>query len=172
VLVGILRSYDLVVVREVELDDQAAQTLADMVPSSTAAPGQFADDRAPEIERWQDKLGDDTVEALRAESAACVTFFLERCLQREGVDSTVSVKLVQSAADSSWSDLSPLQELPRYLSAASGPTEVLALRVLDVVKAEATHAASLIAALTPILSSLQADLDFAAHQAKVAGVKL
>ncbi len=171
ILIGGLRSYDLVVVREVELDEQAAANLGDMVPTSTAAPGQFADDRAPEIERWQDKLGDDTVEALRAESATCVSFFLQRCLEREPVDAAVAVRVVQAGADLAWSDLSPLSELPRYLGAPSGPTEVLALRVLDIAKAEPRHAASLVTALTPVLASVQDDFTFAAHQVRMAGVK-
>jgi hypothetical protein len=171
VLVGVLRSYDLVVVREVQLDEQAAQNLGDMVPTSTAAPGQFADDRAPEIERWQDKLGDETVEALRAESVACVSFFLQRCLELEPVDAPVAARVLQAGVDLAWSDLSPLGELPRYGAASGNPTEVLAIRVLEIAKAEPRHAASLVTALTPVLASVQEDFTFAAHQVRMAGVK-
>lgn len=169
VLVGILRAYDLVVVKKLQVDARDAEDMGELVPASTAAPGRFGDDRAAEIDRWAAVLGDDPLTALQDESGAVVTYFLQRALQQEGVELATAVRVLETAAGGAFLGASPLTQLPRYLaSAEGGPTEVLGAKIAEAVSASAERVDSLMVALTPVLASLQADFSFAANRVKAA----
>jgi hypothetical protein len=172
VLVGALRSYDLVVVRHLDLEDGGNEAEAELVPMSTAAPGQFATERASEIERWREKLGDVAVAALTSEAATVVCFFLAQSLEREGIDHGAATRILENAASLSFVELAPLTDLPRYFAQPAEAAETFVTRVLGMLKAEPRAASGLVAALGPVLASVRDEFALAATQVKQANLKI
>jgi len=172
VLVGTLRAYDLVVVRALDVEDDGALSQGSFIPVSTAAPGKFAEERAGEIERWRERLGDLSLAALTGEAATVVCFFLGRCLESESVDTNVATRIVSSAAPLSFAELTPLADLPRYLVSPSDATLAYVTRVLAIVGADARAASGLVTALAPVLSSVQEEFFLAAGQVKLSNLKV
>ncbi len=170
VLVGMLRGLDLVVVRGMRVEGTDADTLSGLVPQSTAMPGHFADERADELHRWHDKLGEEKLASLRTEASAVVCYFLHTSLEKTGVDMSTSTSLLEAAARGAFEQEAPLSAMPHYLGAASDPTDALAVRTLDILGEPHEALASLSLMLTPVLASLQEDFAFTSGQIKLSVV--
>ena len=67
-LIGFLRAHDLITLRRVVVDEGSAEMLANLVPSSDAAPGGYEGSRSGEIARWTQAIGADVVNALHHEA--------------------------------------------------------------------------------------------------------
>ncbi len=169
VLVGTLRAYDLVLVRNVDVIGASADDFGEIVPVSSAAPGRFADERRPELARWEDHLGPTKLARLRNEAAAIVCNFLHRALAQAGVASSTGVALLEAAAQAAFPDERALATMPRYVGAPD-PTEVMAREVLDIAGESHARLAGLSLALTPVLASLREDFAFTATQIKLSGI--
>jgi hypothetical protein len=139
---------------------------------STAAPGQFATERASEIERWREKLGDVAVAALTSEAATVVCFFLAQSLEREGIDHGAATRIRENAASLSFVELAPLTDLPRYFAQPAEAAETFVTRVLGMLKAEPRAASGLVAALGPVLASVRDEFALAAMRVKQANLKI
>lgn len=171
VLVGVLRAFDLVIVRGVRLDASSPDDLGDLVPLSTAAPGHFADERRDELTRWGDKLGREKLDCLRTEASAIVCYFLHTSLHHAGVDAKTSTALLEASAHSAFAEEGPLSELPRYLGHAGDPIDALTSKVLAIVGEDPNIIGSLTVMLTPVVASLQEDFAFTSGQIKIVGVR-
>lgn len=169
VTVGLLRAYDLLVVRRVEVG--SGDDYSELVPVSTAAPGRFATERKGELERWEDKLGDEKLRELAGEAHAVVCFFLHQSLEQAGVEAKLAIAVLESAAHSAFPESGPLAELPRYLAVAQNPTDAIAARALSTLGAESELLNSFAVMLAPILASLQEDFSFTANQVKLARLR-
>lgn len=168
VTVGMLRAYDLLFVRQVEL---GADDFSELVPVSTAAPGRFATERKDELERWDEKLGADKMSELSGEAAAIVCYFLHNSLEQTGIDSKIAIAVLESAAHSAFPDGHPLADLPRYLAVASNPTDALASRAIAALGVDNGQLNTFAVMLAPILASLQEDFGFTATQIQLSGVR-
>lgn len=171
-LVGVLRAYDLSIVRHVEIDPRASGDFGELVPQSTAAPGRFADERADELARWEAKLGGQVMNGLKDESATVVVFFLHSNLSGSGLDPKLVVGILERAAASAFPGGAPLANLARYLQGAhSSSAQELAARTLAMLGAEAARVDAFTTVITPTLQSLQDDFAFVAQQIMLSGVR-
>jgi hypothetical protein len=168
-LVGLLRGYDLTVVRHVELDPRQSGDFGELVPLSTAAPGRFAEDRAEELTRWENKLGAERMQALENEAATVSCFFLHKNLTGSGVDAKTALTILERSAAGAFEGGTPLAELPRYLQGANESALELASRALAILEADPKRAEALRAAIVPTLQSLQDDFAFVAQQIMLGG---
>jgi len=169
VLVGILRAYDLLVVRAIDVGKTSADDFGELVPVSQAAPGRFADERRSELSRWDEKLGAAKLTQLRNESSAVVCFFLHVSLERAGVTTNTAVTLLEAAAQLAFPDEGAVAAMPRYFGSPD-PAEALASRALDALATSRNTLASFALAMTPVLASLQEDFMFTATQIKLSGI--
>jgi hypothetical protein len=169
VLVGILRAYDLLVVREIKVDKTSADDFGELVPTSQAAPGRFADERREELARWEDKLGPSTLTQLRNDASAVVCFFLHVSLERAGLATTTTVTLLEAGAQLAFPDEGAVAAMPRYFGAPD-PAEALASRALETFQTNRAALAGFALAMTPVLASLQEDFTFTATQIKLSGI--
>jgi hypothetical protein len=172
-LVGVLRAYDLLILRHVEIDPRSSEDFGELVPVSAAAPGRFEEDRASELGRWEGKLGADKLDHLRGEAATVVCHFLHANLSGSGLDAKIAADILAQAAKGAFADRTPLAELPRYLHASSeaGPAGVLADRVLAELGVSEKLTDGFGPAITPILQALQNDFSFVAQQVLFSGVR-
>lgn len=167
VLIGVLRACDLVIIRGLRLDTTSADDMGELVPQSTAAAGRFAEERRDELARWEERLGDDKVGALRTESAAVVCYFLHTSLQQVGVETSAATELLEAAARSAFDEEGALSSMPYYLGSASDPTDALARKALLIVDDDADAFASFTVMLSPVLASLHEDFAFTSGQIKI-----
>ena len=171
-LVGVLRAYDLSIVRHVEIDPRASGDFGELVPQSTAAPGRFADDRADELARWEHKLGAQVMGGLKDEAATVAVFFLHSNLSGSGLDPRLVVAILERAAASGFPGGAPLANLARYLQGAhSSSAHELAARTLSLLGAESSRGDAFTNVITPTLQSLQDDFAFVAQQIMLSGVR-
>lgn len=169
VLVGILRAYDLLVVREIKVDKTTADDFGELVPLSRAAPGRFADERREELARWEDKLGAAKVTQLRNDASAVVCFFLHVSLERVGLATSTAVTLLEAGAQLAFPDEGAVAAMPRYFGMPD-PAEALASRALEAFESNRSVLAGFALAMTPVLASLQEDFAFTAQQIKLSGI--
>lgn len=170
VLIGALRAADLVIFRGVRLDKSTSDDLTDLVPVSTAAPGRFADERKGELSRWDGRIGQEKLDALRTEASAIVCYFLHASLGQNGVDTNTATALLEESARRAFPEEGPLAALPHYLGSAQDPTDALAAKVLGLLAESNDALGSLTVMLTPVLASLQEDFAFTSRQIKISGV--
>jgi hypothetical protein len=163
-LIGLLRGYDLTVVRHVELDPRQSGDFGELVPQSTAAPGRFAEDRAEELARWETKLGPERMHALETEADTVSCFFLHKNLTGSGVDPKTALTILERSAAGAFEGSKVLAGLPRYLQGAQESASELASRTLSILEADPKRAEGLRAAIVPTLQSLQDDFAFVAQQ--------
>lgn len=166
-LFGILRAYDLLVVRGITIDDSQSDLLAEMVPISTAPAGFFERSRIDELDRWEDALGYDAIDALRTESATVVAYLLHRCLDHVKVPMLAATTILETIDATAFDrESSPLADISRYLHSIDGkPASSLAAAIVDVL-GHADVLEHLEVVLTPVLASLQEDLSLAASQSE------
>lgn len=169
VLVGILRAYDLLVVREIKVDKTTADDFGELVPTSQAAPGRFADERREELARWEDKLGPAKLTQLRNDASAVVCFFLHVALERVGLSTGTAVTLLEAGAQLAFPDEGAVAAMPRYFGAPD-PADALASRALEAFESNRAVLAGFALAMTPVLASLQEDFAFTAQQIKLSGI--
>ena len=170
VLVGILRAYDLLVVREITFDKTSADDFGELVPLSQAAPGRFADERRAELARWEDKLGPAKLTQLRNDASAVVCFFLHVSLERVGLATHTAVTLLEAGAQLAFPDEGAVAAMPRYFGMPD-PAEALASRALETFGSDRAVLAGFAIAMTPVLASLQEDFAFTATQIKLSGIR-
>lgn len=170
VLTGVLRAYDLVVLRQVDL--AAGEDVGDLVPVSTVAPGRFDLDRKAELARWESSIGAGPIASLRSESHALVCFMLEQSLERAAVDDRVRRPLVEAASRAAFPGESLLDELPTY-DTVEDPAPMVAVRVLAILTegSDAPPTQPLAAALGPVLGSVATDFEFTSGQVKLSHLR-
>ncbi len=167
VLIGILRNYDLVVLRRVEPDEEMLNA---MVPQSTAALGRFAESRAEELDKWQSALGPSAMRHLRREAAAIACLYFERALEHQAVDPTIAEAVLAQAAAQGLESGLPVERMRRY---ASHGEDAIALELASSLAQELTELSdhdAFARAMVPVLVSLEADFVFAASQVKISVV--
>jgi hypothetical protein len=169
-LTGVLRAYDLVVLRKVDLS--GGEDVGDLVPVSTVAPGRFDLDRKAELARWEDSIGAGPVASLRGEAHALVCFMLDQSLQQAAIEDKVRIPLVMSASRAAFPGESLLDDLPPYGS-VEDPAPMVAVRVLAILteSSEAPPTQSLATALAPVLASIAADFEFTSGQVKLSHLR-
>lgn len=172
-LVGVLRMYDLIIVRGVSAAG-GEDDLAEVVPVSSVAPGLFELERRPELGRWEDALGTDPLGALRAEAQAIVCFCFWHGLQETEVEPAVGQAVLESAARSAFPQSESLELSVAYQRGREAPAGLLAVRALAALsRSEADlPAEEFHAALTSLLATIQADFTFAAEQVKIGRIRL
>jgi hypothetical protein len=169
VLTGVLRAYDLVVVRQVDLS--GSDDVGDLVPLSTVAPGRFELDRKAELARWETTLGAAAVESLRSEAHTLVCFLLGRSLERAAVDERVRTVLVEVASRAAFPGEALLEEAPPYDS-IDDPAPMVAVRALAILtQGSETPTEPFANALAPVLGSVAADFAFTSEQVKLSHLR-
>jgi len=164
-LVCILRCYDLIFVRELELDESSG-LLAALVPTSDVGPGKYEESRRTEIERWEGTVGEDAVEKLRRESAIVAAFLMYQNLLHSDVPVSATVEIMEAVNERAFpEEAGILVEMARYLQTAESTGPELSTRVLSALEQE-TETDQLESALAPLLSALTDDLGLAANHVK------
>lgn len=164
-LVCILRCYDLIFVRELELEE-GSELLAALVPTSDVGVGKFEESRRGEIERWEGTLGEDTVEALRRESAIVATYLMYQNLLQVEVPTSATVEIIESVGEHGFPNESGiLVDMARYLQTAESTGQELSSRIISALELESEPEA-LESALAPLLAALTDDLGLAAAHVK------
>ena len=166
-LIGVLRAYDLLVVRQLAIDEADDELLEAIVPISTAPSGLFAKSRADELDRWEGILGAAAIDSLEMESATVVVYLLHQCLDHAKVPMLASASILETIGAGAFGGASsPLASIPRYLHSVDGkPAHALAQAIVDIL-GEESALDHLDVVLTPVLASLQEDLSLAASQAE------
>jgi hypothetical protein len=169
-LTGVLRAYDLVVLRQVDLS--GGEDVGDLVPVSTVAPGRFDLDRKAELSRWESSIGAAPIASLRSEAHALVCFMLDQSLKRAAVDERIRSPLVDTASRVAFPGESLLDELPPY-GTVEDPAPMVAVRVLAILTegSEAPPTQPLAAALGPVIESVAADFEFTSGQVKLSHLR-
>jgi hypothetical protein len=103
-LVGFLRAHDLIAVRHAAIDENSAEMLAALVPASDAPPGGYELSRSAELSRWQIRLGDAPMGAIRRELRAVAVYLARHALAVVEVNPTLAVAVVESIASSAFPD--------------------------------------------------------------------
>ncbi len=171
-LVGLLRAYDLTVLRHLDLDPRESGDFGELVPQSTAAPGHFEDSRGEELARWEAKLGEEVMLALRDEAATVASFFLHSNLAGSGLDPKLVVTILDRAATKAFPGGAPQANLARYLQGASASSAAeLAARALSILEQDPRRVDALATVITPTLQSLQDDFAFVAQQIMLSGIR-
>jgi hypothetical protein len=172
-LVGVLRMYDLIIVRGVSAAG-GENDLAEVVPVSSVAPGLFEFERRPELSRWEDVLGTNPLAALRAEAQALVCFCLWHGLQETEVEKALGQAVLESAARAAFPQSDALDLSAAYQAGREAPAGLLAVRALVVLSPSKTDlpAEEFQAALSSLLATIQADFTFAAEQVKIGRIRL
>jgi hypothetical protein len=164
-LIGFLRVHDLLIVRQVVLDETATELWAGLLPVSEAPPGEFEGSRAMEIGRWRVALGPEVLGALRAEAGVLGTSLAGIALQRMGIAPAVGAEL--------------LEALCRAVAPADGAAPAPAARYTpEVLLPEAARSVARVlghpdpkpleAALAPLLGAVSDDMEILSQLAKMA----
>jgi len=164
-LVCILRCYDLVFVRELELDE-SSELLSALAPTSDVGPGSYEESRRTEIERWEGTLGEETVASLRRESTIVATFLMYQNLLHSEVPVSATVEIMEAVNEHAFPDETGiLVDMARYLQTAESTGLELSTRILAALEQDA-ETDLLETALAPLLRSLTDDLGLAANHVK------
>jgi hypothetical protein len=164
---GILRAYDLVVVRKAMIDEEDGALADAMVPVSTAPLGFFAESRADELSRWEKTLGEEPYKELATEACAMVSFLLYEALRHVEVEQATITTVLERMSEGAFpAGKGAVASLGRYLH----PTEGTAMGELakGIIKAvgHASELKGIGEMLTPLIASLQDDLAIAAAQVR------
>jgi hypothetical protein len=160
-LIGFLRAHDLVTVRGVSIDDNSAEMLANLVPVSDASPGGYEASRATEIHRWQATLGEAPFSALRREVNVISTHLAKDALARVEVMPALADAVVEAVIAAAFPDDPGIAaDLARF--PAEPDLVPFAARELLKLAGTADDPAILAAALSPLFSMIQDDLNVAA----------
>ena len=167
-LIGALRTHDLVMVRRVPLDSATADLLSALLPISEAPPGEFEASRIMEITRWRGTIGPDQMDALRAECAAIAAFLTGSALIQAGTPKTTARELVEALCQSAfgggtdghgWPDPAPAGFTLETVPAEAAQRIAFALDHPGVGQLEI--------ALAPLLESVSSDVSLIAQMAKL-----
>jgi hypothetical protein len=164
---GILRAYDLVVVRKAPFDEADTSLAEAMVPVSTAPLGFFAEARSDELSRWEKVLGEASYESLRGEACAMVSFLLYDALRHAEVEASTITTVLERMSEGAFAEgKGAIASLGRYLHPAEGTA--MSELVKGIVKAlgHETELSQASAMLTPVIAALQEDLGVAAAQVR------
>jgi hypothetical protein len=166
---GILRAYDLTVVRNVELDPGDSAMAEAIIPISSAPLGFFAESRRDELQRWETALGAEAYGGLDSECATMIAFLFYDALRHVGIDTPTIAAVVERMSERAFPDRSvAIAKLGRYLHPVEGTAaNELANGVVRAV-GHADALRRLDAMLTPLLASLQDDVAIAAAQVRSA----
>lgn len=168
-LIGALRAHDLLVIRNVTLDDTTADTLASLVSSAEAPPGAYDVTRAAEIARWQASIGDAAVGALRKAMNAAAVELARTEILRAKVDEKLANSVSSSLCSFFPKDPPDDLSMSRYRHATGDFEDEVARAATDVLEGH-TEAGDLKAALGPLIGIAREDIAAAAavvhHAAK------
>jgi hypothetical protein len=164
---GILRAYDLVVVRKAVIDETDGAFAEAMVPVSTAPLGFFAESRSDELSRWEKTLGDEPYKELETEACRMVAFLLYEALRHVEVEQPTITTVLERMSEGAFpAGKGAVASLGRYLH----PTDGTAMSELakGIVKAvgHASELKGIGEMLTPLIASIQDDLAIAAAQVR------
>lgn len=90
-LVGSLRTYDLLYLRNLPTEDSSVEFLPSFIRPSVSPPGAYEAERAEELERWHAKLGQDRMDALRRE---CVAFTVASFIRSDNLPPGLGPRLL------------------------------------------------------------------------------
>jgi len=162
-LIGFLRAHDLITVRGVAIDETSAEMLALLVPASEAPPGGYEASRSAEISRWQAALGDSSLSAIRRETIAASVFMAWSAMLRLDVNKTVAVAVLESLSASAFpEEPALLEELSRFQDAMSPEFLQDFARDLAMLADSGDDPPALAAALMPLFSIIQEDMNYIA----------
>ncbi|WP_156338529.1 hypothetical protein [Chondromyces crocatus] len=166
-LLGFLRTHDLLTIRQVPLDEATTELLAQLLPVSEAPAGEFEASRAQEVTRWQGALGSLVMDALRAEAATLAALLTRTALAEVGLLPNLAQEVLEALCQAAF----PAAE-GRIGAAAS-----VALATEQELTCEAAHSMARIldypdvtpleTALTPLLTSVASDATVIAQMAKL-----
>ena len=163
-LIGFLRAHDLLVVRQVVLDETATELLAALLPVSEAPPGEFEESRAQEISRWRGVLGPEVLDALRVEAGVLGASLAGLALQRVGMVPATALELLEALCWAAAAGGTVPQPASRYTQQPLLPEVARSVRRLlghpDPKPLEM--------ALEPLVAAVSDDMDVLAQLAKVA----
>jgi hypothetical protein len=167
-LLGFLRTHDLVMVRRVPLDGAATELLGALLPVSEAPPGEFEASRAAEIAKWRTALGDPIMEALRAESADIAAFLARIALLQVGLAPGLTQEIVEALSAAAFPGVDARAWPPA--PDPSTPEQELAADAARRAAAILGHPdpGQLEAALAPLVGSVMDDAMVLAQMAKLA----
>lgn len=158
-LIGFFRAHDLVTLRSVTIDEGSAEMLANLVPSSDAAPGGYEASRAVEIARWSQAIGAEVVSALHHEVNVVSVFIARDVMSRAELNRTLAAAVVDAAVSAAFPD-----DAERYADGGRFP-EANTPGFTDFVAHELARIAgcgddpaAITAALRPLLALIQEDL--------------
>ncbi|MFT3768268.1 MAG: hypothetical protein QM820_22690 [Minicystis sp.] len=162
-LIGYLRAHDLITVRGVSIDEGSAEMLASLVPVSDAPPGGYEASRAGEIARWQTTLGQGVMFALHHEVRVVGAYLAKEALARAEVMPALADAVVEALCSSAFpEEAGILTDLGRFPSAVAPAFVSVLAENLTRIAAASEDPAAIAAALTPLLSMVQEDLNVAA----------
>jgi hypothetical protein len=163
-LVGFLRTYDLIVLRGIALDEDTAENI---VPVSDVLPGGFEASRAEEVGRWEASLGNAILSELRREICVASAYFTYASLLRAEIPQNIVQEVLHFAVASAFGDMNvPVPEISRYMNGGEGPAATILSAGLCLILTSKDAPAAIGTALTPLLASLEEDLDLGATLVK------
>jgi hypothetical protein len=169
---GILRAYDLLVVRQVPLDEGETAMAEAIVPVSSAPLGFFAESRIEELVRWQSMLGEDRYVALTIEATTMLAYLFYEALRSVQIDQGTITTVVERMSEGAFPDRKgSISQLGRYL--LSSERTAAAELTAGVIRAVGhdSELKRLDVILMPLLASLQDDVAIAAAQVRTAFAK-
>ena len=162
-LIGFLRAHDLVTVRCVSIDDNSAEMLATLVPASDAPPGGYEASRAGEIARWQATLGQGPMYALHHEVRVWSAHLAKEALARAEVMPALADAVIESLCAAAFPDEAGLlTEMARLPSPLPADFVSQLAETLSRLAGASDDPASLTAALSPLVATVQEDLGVSA----------
>ncbi len=158
-LIGFLRAHDLITLRRVIIDEGSAEMLANLVPSSDAAPGGYEGSRAVEIARWSQAIGADVVNALHHEANVISVFIARDTLARADMNRTLAAAVLDASVTSAFpGDEARYADGGRFPDASTPSFTDAVVHGLTRIAGCGDDPAAMTAALRPLLALIQEDL--------------
>jgi hypothetical protein len=158
-LIGFLRAHDLIHVRHVAIDDNAAEMLTNLVPVSDAPPGGYEASRSNEIARWQTTLGQGPMFALQREIHVISMYLARDAMTRAEVMPALADAVLEALAGAAFPDdaglLADVARLPEKVG--DDFADVLSA-TLSRAAGAGDDAPSLASVLGPLLTAVREDL--------------
>jgi len=158
-LIGFLRAHDLITLRRVVIDESSAEMLANLVPSSDAAPGGYEATRSVELARWTQAIGADVVSALHHEANVICVFIARDAMARAELNRTLAAAVLAAAVSAAFANEEAHYADGGRLPDASTPgfTDTVAHELVRIAGC-GDDPAAMTAALRPLLALIQEDL--------------
>jgi hypothetical protein len=162
-LVGYLRSHDLLTVRGVVIDEGSGELSASLVPVPDAPMGGYEASRAAEIARWQGTLGQSVMFAIQREAKIFTLHLTRLAFEAAKVMPALTDAVLKATCGSAFpEDAGLLVETGRYPAAPLTALAPVVAQNLARMPNEKDDPTAMAFALSPLLGALAEELSAAA----------